>query len=273
MKGQEEPRVIGIPNKFQYYPCELPSSKVIDTSKLTVFYQFTYPINKVEDQITKFSDILCFQIGEKICKTYSHNLHLLDRNRTFKEKNDIRFRANYVPYVVISNYPEGEMTTENRIPYSSLIQEKVEIVTYTEPMPNIEWEIMEQTDTIGGYNCQVAQCLFKGREWKVWYTPEIPSAISVWKFSGLPGLILKAIDSTGNYLFEATDIQKKETPIELYDWHPNKKTLKEWYKLEEDMHQHPGRYFLKGGELSVYDKRTKMQPEEWKAFYDPIEKE
>jgi GLPGLI family protein len=57
-----------------------------------------------------------------------------------------------------------------------------------------------------GYECYKATGNFRGRNYTAFYTPKIPIADGPFKFSGLPGLILK-ISSDDNYTsFEATKI-------------------------------------------------------------------
>lgn len=271
-KAQE---LITITQNFQNMASHLPKSTILDTTRLVVLYQFNYPVDNLQGGFKQVDDILCFQIGRKVCKTFSQNLYLLDRNLSFEEKNNVKFRLNYTPYAIFSNYPEGFITQENKIPYAQILQGSTQVVNYSEPTPNIEWNLMEQTDTIAGYNCQLAKCSFRGRDWEVWYTPEIPSTFSIWKFSGLPGLILKAKDTTGTYSFEATEIRAENTPIELFDWKPIKKSRSEWLKLEEGMYKHPGNYFSNNGQITVFNTATmkEFSAEEWSVPYDPIEKE
>ena len=65
--------------------------------------------------------------------------------------------------------------------------------TYEEEIPTQEWTInMDSTATILGMECHYATTIFRGREWKVWFTGEIPVSLGPWKLGGLPGLILKA---------------------------------------------------------------------------------
>ena len=64
------------------------------------------------------------------------------------------------------------------------------------------------TSTILSYLCQKAECVFKGRRWIVWYSPEISSSEGPWKLFGLPGLILKAEDNRGHYLFTCTGMEQ-----------------------------------------------------------------
>ena len=61
-----------------------------------------------------------------------------------------------------------------------------------EPTPDIAWTLIEDTMTVSGYLCQQATTTFRGVEWCVWYTEEIPSSAGPWRLRGLPGLIVKA---------------------------------------------------------------------------------
>ena len=271
----QEVEIMALSKKFQNLATSLPKSQVLDTTILVVHYQISYPIDNSQGKFQQTNDLLCCQIGKTICKTFSQNLYLLDCNKTFHEKNKVKFRLDYIPYTTFVNYPERSITEENRIPYSPLLQGSLQVVTYTEPIPCIEWHLSEKVDSIAGFYCINAQCMFRGRKWEVWYTPEIPTTFNVWKFLGLPGLILKASDTTGEYTFEALDIKKEKKIIEKFDWKPTIMTRSEWRKLEEDMYKHPSDYFLQNGKLSALDIRNgQVNPsEEWNVLYNPIEKE
>lgn len=268
-------QLVGITQKFQNLPSPLPKSIILDTTKLVVLFQCSYPTDNFQDGFQKVKDILCFQIGKKICKTFSQNLYLWDRNLTYQEENSVRFRMDYINYTIFSNYPTGYITEENRIPNSRLLQGATQVVSYIEPTPTFQWELFESKDSILGYHCQIAKCSFRGREWTVWYTPQIPSILSIWKFSGLPGLILKAEDSTGDYCFEAISIASKSVPIEMHQWKPIKKTRSQWRKIEANMYEHPADYFLSNKEISVLGQKNQeeISTEEWSVRYNPIEKE
>lgn len=45
-----------------------------------------------------------------------------------------------------------------------------------EPTPDIAWTLSDDTLTVSGYLCQQATATFRGVEWCVWYTEEIPSS-------------------------------------------------------------------------------------------------
>jgi len=80
--------------------------------------------------------------------------------------------------------------------------------TYTEPMGEMEWTIGDSIKSILGYECIMAKSNYHGREWTAWFTPEIPASFGPWKFHGLPGLILEAVDADNMYLFEATGLER-----------------------------------------------------------------
>jgi len=85
---------------------------------------------------------------------------------------------------------------------------------YTEPFGEMEWEIEgDSTRTIIGYECVMARTNYHGREWRAWFSPEIPVQDGPWKFYGLPGLILGA-ESTNDISITATGIETVETEIQ-----------------------------------------------------------
>jgi len=55
-----------------------------------------------------------------------------------------------------------------------------------------------------------------GRHWIAWFAPSIPISEGPYKFSGLPGLIIKLSDSNNFWNFEFTSLRKTnyDYPIE-----------------------------------------------------------
>ena len=77
------------------------------------------------------------------------------------------------------------------------------------------WEIVQDKKEIAGYICQKASTNYLGREWIVYFTPEIPINQGPWKLWGLPGLIVEARDKDNLFSFELDgfEVVKKEVPI------------------------------------------------------------
>ena len=78
---------------------------------------------------------------------------------------------------------------------------------YEEDRP-MDWKILPETATIGEYKSQKAETQFGGRTWYAWFTAEIPFQDGPYKFSGLPGLIVKVEDSKGDYSFDLKETKK-----------------------------------------------------------------
>lgn len=78
-------------------------------------------------------------------------------------------------------------------------------VFYKDIIKPIEWKLLNEFKLILGYKCRLAIGTFRGREYKAWFTDEIPSSEGPWKLSGLPGLILAA-ETGNNFSFEAVKV-------------------------------------------------------------------
>lgn len=87
---------------------------------------------------------------------------------------------------------------------------------YEEQWETPQWVYLNETRTIMGYLCYAARCHYRGREWKAYYTLEIPVDAGPWKLSGLPGLILQADDDSGSYSFECVAIIQQDGTEVMY---------------------------------------------------------
>lgn len=67
------------------------------------------------------------------------------------------------------------------------------------------WEFEDTTTVVCGHLCQRAVTDYLGRKWIAWYAPSIPVPAGPWLLWGLPGLILRAGDSEGLFVFEAKE--------------------------------------------------------------------
>ncbi len=75
------------------------------------------------------------------------------------------------------------------------------LLTYKEPTIK-NWKLVDESKVISTIMCKKAEVTFKGRNWIAWYAPEIPLPYGPYKFSGLPGLIVKITDDKGDFDFE-----------------------------------------------------------------------
>ncbi|HET6256207.1 MAG TPA: GLPGLI family protein [Puia sp.] len=76
------------------------------------------------------------------------------------------------------------------------------------PMPAIDWKISGDTATFGGLHCQKATCHFRGRDYIVWFCPDLPVHTGPWKLNGLPGVIVDARDTKNEVVFAFDGVEK-----------------------------------------------------------------
>ena len=83
------------------------------------------------------------------------------------------------------------------------------MTTYVMPeaIERINWKILSETKKIDGYICQKATGICKGRNYVVWFCPDIPYSFGPWKLNGLPGLIMEAEDIRKQVLFRFSRIE------------------------------------------------------------------
>ena len=77
------------------------------------------------------------------------------------------------------------------------------------------WKIENEKKKIGEYEAQKATTEFGGRKWTAWFAESIPFPDGPYKFSGLPGLIVKIEDAEKNYSWELKGNKKIENYNEL----------------------------------------------------------
>lgn len=88
---------------------------------------------------------------------------------------------------------------------------------YEESIPKIDWQLVDSTKNICGYDCNMAIGSVYGRTWIVWYSTEVPMMYGPYIFNGLPGLIMAAYDNGRIFNFEAIGIEQapEDAIIEL----------------------------------------------------------
>lgn len=147
-------------------------------------------------------------------------------------------RGNEVPNRSNSMYVAKDFDKQEKTVYDDYSDQ---FAVYNEPFAEMEWEVVaDSTKTILGYECVMARSLYHGRDWTAWFAPEIPVHDGPWKFSGLPGLILKATESKGMHSFTANGIETTDAEIPAMvraDWYHTEdriKYLQSQYKYIQD---------------------------------------
>ena len=202
----------------------------VDTTQMRVYYAFCP--HKIEDANT-YIDLQRLDVGKRVVKYYSHFVYTNDslvaiwwrqhpNSRTGapwlgaigrKDKEDIWSEYEWSDYFI----EDGQLTEYCTMPRSLESYNSC----YTEPMPKQSWTLHNETQTIIGYKCQRATCRFRGRDFEAWFAPAIPVMRGPWKFSGLPGLILKVYDKEKLYSFEAIGLESRHYPITRFNCYKN----------------------------------------------------
>lgn len=166
--------------------------------------------------------------------------------------------------MIFQNYPQrGKLTCTGRVCNTDL--------KYEEDLPDMNWILHDDMDTLLGYTVQKAVCTFRGRVYSVWFTKQLPVAVGPWKFSGLPGLILKAEDGRGHYKFTASGVYRISSSIEmpLYTYlKTSRKKYIEAVRLNMTDEYHASQLYLRDIEIRLHDG---VVPEKKKMEFDFIE--
>lgn len=248
-------------------------AQALDSCYLTITYRFKYKATEKDDSLSQ-EDLMDLQLGRKYNAFFSRNLRDLDIRNTKELKTTMQFQTvpeNYVGFDLLVNHADSTTIVTHRVPYTS------QVIEYTENTPAPVWTyVLEDTATVMGYHCHAAKCTYGGREWKVYYTNDIPLPYGPWKLNGVKGLVLKAEDSEHNFVFEAEGLTQKTQPIIRYDW--NRKTMnkEDWKRFEREMYQNAGAFVRNtGARIIIMDNSEQgfhRLNEDWSQFYNPLEK-
>lgn len=103
-----------------------------------------------------------------------------------------------------------------------------------ENIPTLNWHILNETKIIKNLKCIKATTTFRGVDWEVWFTNDIPLPYGPWKLQGTPGLIVevKNKQATIHYLLSEVQFNYKLPELKL----PSSKQLplKEYIKMIDE---------------------------------------
>ena len=142
---------------------------------------------------------------------------------------------------------------------------------YTEPIPEFDWIITDETENIMGYECVKATTDWRGRKWNAWFS-DIPINGGPWKFQGLPGLILKVEDSEGDHSIYSIGTRNDIFPIGYSDRAYTPTSREKYIGAEKDYSENAGRIMAESGMVEMTED-TKKELAGRRRFYAPLELE
>ncbi|MDE6330137.1 MAG: GLPGLI family protein [Muribaculaceae bacterium] len=183
-------------------------------SKYECIYKYT--VSGLDKRQNPYEDsgYCMLQIGTAgVGKFYDYSTFQTDSLTQFRASDEmikeysIREQRNefFFDLTVYQNMPKGMMTIQSVITPN--------LFSYEESRNPIKWTFDTATDTVCGYTCRVARGDYGGRTWIVKYAPEIPVQNGPWKLTGLPGLVMEAMDSAGIHHFSAIAFRKGSVDI------------------------------------------------------------
>ena len=186
----------------------LHAQETIDTAQFRAVYTFAY---KTRPELARFDerDLMRLDMGNRVTKFYSHYTQMRDSVKKEGLENNLS-------PMEIQDLRRGIPWGTDPVYYQWLDKKRVLVSTvflhngyiYDEPMAMPEWTLHEDTMTVLGYLCKRATTHFRGRDWEVYYAPEIQLSRGPWKLWGLPGLITRATDADHYFLFEMTNFER-----------------------------------------------------------------
>lgn len=209
----------------------------LDNATIRCYYKFTQPVT-IEKEKLQVTDTMTLDIGYKCSQYYDATRRRRDSifGSTMQEQLGTGGTSNIKSISVLKN---GDMSALGNVGTTFESTSKGETARLYKNRSNQElitidqmsnsrnkykllekklsqqWEISTDTLTILGYLCQKATTSFRGRKYEVWFTPDIPINDGPWKFYGLPGLILKAVDSENLFSFEIIGLEQLSEPAAI----------------------------------------------------------
>ncbi|WDT68636.1 GLPGLI family protein [Cloacibacterium sp. TD35] len=162
------------------------------------FYELTFKPKKGIDSLQKTVMILDVADKKSLYRDYltvsqdsvlKIEVEKMQKAGVFKDLSK-SFQMPKFAYKITKEYPTMKVNFSERMLNS--------VFGYNEE-PKFNWKISNDKQKIGEYEAQKATTEFGGRKWTAWFTESIPFPDGPYKFSGLPGLIVKIEDAEKNF--------------------------------------------------------------------------
>lgn len=218
-------------------------TETIDTAQFVAVYD--YECRTLNDEAPSVTDRMqvVVQVGRTVTKSMPYSAHpVYDDESKPDVAAGFQEALMHMPTVWIG-LPTGQTTVREFIfPH--------EYEGY-EPTPDITWTLTDDTLNVSGYLCQQAMATFRGLEWHVWYTEEIPSSAGPWRLRGLPGLIVEAKSEA--HTFRLVELRQERGAITAPDNNPEVHRMKYTKLLKHKNEIYGNREYAKNPSYYVPD--------------------
>ncbi|MBS1571595.1 MAG: GLPGLI family protein, partial [Bacteroidetes bacterium] len=159
----------------------------IKSQYIKVQYKFTY-LTESNNLNSKKEELMTLVTNNKKSIYFSEDKLIGDSLKIQDSKtltlpeiiaNKNKYKTNSSSIVVIKDFDKNNLTFYNKIVKTYF--------TYTQKINSIDWTITQEIKKFENYILKKAIGNFGGREYTVWYCPEIQIPDGPYKFTGLPG--------------------------------------------------------------------------------------
>ena len=199
-------------------------AEILDSTQFVAFYRYILQTQDCEQQNVSDSLRLALFVGTRATECTT----VLDFEQNATPSIEMtNVLLTHIPYVLTDMKNSEVIACEPLYPYRYETHES---------MAKVNWELTDDTLTIGSWLCSCAIGKLHGKQWTVWYSMEIPYSAGPWKLRGLPGLVVKATDEENTHCFELFDI-KEENRVINYIQQPEYQMLsrKKFMKLKKKL--------------------------------------
>lgn len=179
-------------------------------------YQYKYvPDSTTRSNIAK--ELMFLDVINARSLFYSHRKNVEDSTSIAQAKKGQFYIPNAdILYRIEKNYPDKVFFKTNDYGIGKI---------RVEDNRKIEWKIFPDKQKIGEYNTQKAMTNFGGRQWTAWFSPDITIQDGPYKFSGLPGLIVKIEDKTHSHEFELVGVKNIDSDLQYPELNAREKVI------------------------------------------------
>ncbi|WP_288244644.1 GLPGLI family protein [uncultured Chryseobacterium sp.] len=227
---------------------------ILKSQSFVVQYEYSKHIAKDSTKIIKQNTFL--NINKESSLFFSEAPYLADSLIASDEKLGKKINFKRLPSDFLGCYIQKKIAKKEVTYYSDEFDESE--FKYVEK-PNFKWDVTKEKKTIMGYSVYLATTKYAGRNYKAYFTKDIPIQEGPYKFFGLPGLILELFDEKMDHHFLAVGISKQKK-VSIEDRIAKRKyvetTRPKFLKMRESHAQAPlQRMFELMNSTQIYEKK------------------
>ncbi|MEL7122230.1 MAG: GLPGLI family protein [Bacteroidota bacterium] len=223
---------------FSFFSFLEAQTQQIDYS---IFYNFTYITDLTQKTFSQPEEYILFKY-KNTSRFLNSNAHHNDSLHNVVVYDQLGDKANTQEglnfFMDVWSKQKKKYVTDLRVLKN--FKKKAAIITlyacleskYMEVPMKLNWELSNETKIIAGLKCYKATTNYGGRTYLAWYSSSIPISDGPYIFNGLPGLIVKIVDSNSWYSFEIKSINLKPNKRYVDPDFLNEKTLQKLNREE-----------------------------------------